>query len=78
MPKPWELQLRASVSGPLLVPTDFAETKPMKLPITAPSLCSGFDAIATCMGLVPIFPCRLEHGVDSFVKMRKMDVLECR
>jgi hypothetical protein len=25
----------------------------MKLPITAPSLCSGFDAIATCMGLVP-------------------------
>ena len=29
----------------------------MKLPMTPPSLCSGSDDIAPCMGLVPIYAC---------------------
>jgi hypothetical protein len=43
--------------------------RPMKLPMTPPSLCSGFDDSehATCMpvGLVPICPCILYFGVKS-------------
>ncbi len=34
----------------------------MKLPMTPPSLCSGSDDIAACMGLVPIYACNQYSG----------------
>ena len=38
----------------------------MKLPMTPPSLCSGSDDIAPCMGLVPIYACTplFRRGVE--------------
>jgi hypothetical protein len=41
--------------------------RPMKLPMTPPSLCSGFDA--TCVGLVPTYPCTpVTYPIQSFEK----------